>query len=295
MGEMRSPPPSVNVRYFEKLAKKDWLKNLQTAYFSQRVSLKHARTKSHFVRYFGSASRNTHVIEQIARTLLPSEVVDLAEAQLAKRIEASMVATDKATARAQTLLQAEAITALPEYLQRPLEVEAKCTSPKVTRYLELILKADRLLTYLEALRLAGAIGTNAYDHQVTVPFATWSPCPGAPSTSRSGCASALRRRPTPPRRRLSARRAPAQTRTEHRNRPRPPQKTRRAGPTPRKPSRLCRRRRSARRDPRTRPTSARRGVAARKRSGQGFTTGSCQTRSRRFGRERRQRWRHGAS
>ena len=168
MGEMRSPPPSVNVRYFEKLAKKDWLKNLQTAYFSQRVSLKHARTKSHFVRYFGSASRNTHVIEQIARTLLPSDVVDLAEAQLAKRIEASMIATDKATARAQTLLQAEAITALPEYLQRPLEVEAKCTSPKVTRYLELILKADRLLTYLEALRLAGAIGTNAYDHQVTV-------------------------------------------------------------------------------------------------------------------------------
>jgi hypothetical protein len=168
MGEMRPPPPSVNVRYFEKLAKKDWLKNLQTAYFAQRVALKHARAKSHFVRYFGSASRNTHVIEQVARMLLPSEVVDLAETQLTARIETSMTATDKATARAEALLQAEGITALPEYLQRPLEVEAKCTSPKVTRYLELILKADRLLTYLEALRLAGAIETNAYDHQVTV-------------------------------------------------------------------------------------------------------------------------------
>ncbi len=168
MGEMRAPPPSVNVRYFEKLAKKDWLKNLQTAYFAQRVALKHARAKSHFVRYFGSASRNTHVIEQVARMLLPSDVVDLAETQLTARIETSMTATDKATARAQALLQAEGITSLPEYLQRPLEVEAKCTSPKVTRYLELILKADRLLTYLEALRLAGAIETNAYDHQVTV-------------------------------------------------------------------------------------------------------------------------------
>jgi hypothetical protein len=35
-------------------------------------------------------------------------------------------------------------------------------------YLELILKADRLMTYLEALRLSGAIGTGAYDHQVAV-------------------------------------------------------------------------------------------------------------------------------
>ena len=98
MGEIRAPPPSVNVRYFEKLAKKDWLKNLQTAYFAQRVALKHARAKSHFVRYFGSASRNTHVIEQVARMLLPADVVDLAEAQLAARIETSLTATDKATA-----------------------------------------------------------------------------------------------------------------------------------------------------------------------------------------------------
>ena len=168
MGEMRSPPPSVNARYFERLAKKDWLKNLQTAYFTQRIALRHARAKSHFVRYFGSASRNTHVIEQVARMLLPSDVVDLAEAQLTARIETSMLATDKATGRVQALLRAEGITSLPEYLQSPLEVEAKCTSPKVTRYLELILKVDRLLTFFEALRLAGAIETSAYDHQVTV-------------------------------------------------------------------------------------------------------------------------------
>ncbi len=75
---------------------------------------------------------------------------------------------EKATDRTQSLLQAEGITALPEYLQAPLEVEAKCTSPKLVRYLELMLKADRLLTYLEALRLAGAIATNAYDRQVAV-------------------------------------------------------------------------------------------------------------------------------
>lgn len=168
MGEMRPPHESVNVRYFEKLARKDWLKNLQTAYFTHRVALKHARTKSHFVRYFGSASRNTHVIEQTARALLPSDVVDRAEAQLVTRIDAAMREIDKETARAQTLLQAEGITALPEYLQAPLELEAKCTSPKLTRYLELILKADRLLTYLEALRLAGVIGTNAYDRQVAI-------------------------------------------------------------------------------------------------------------------------------
>jgi hypothetical protein len=168
MGAKQSPPPPINARYVEKLAKKDWLKNLQTAYFAQRVVLRHARTKSHFVRYFGATSRNTHVIEQTARTLLPPEVVDEAEAQLVARIDEAMRAIDKATDRAQSLLQGEGITALPEYLQAPLEVEAKCTSPKIARYLELMLKADRLMTYLEALRLAVAIATNAYDHQIAV-------------------------------------------------------------------------------------------------------------------------------
>ena len=168
MGDLRSPPLPVNVGYLERLAKRDFLKNLQTAYLSQRIALRHARTKSHFVRYFGWTARNIHVIEQIARTLLPSEVVDLTETQLARRIETSMIAVDKATARVQALLHAEAITALPEYIQRPLEVEAKCTSPKVSRYVELILKSDRLMTYLEALRLSGAITTGTYDHQVAV-------------------------------------------------------------------------------------------------------------------------------
>jgi hypothetical protein len=168
MGAKQSPPPPINTRYVAKLAKKDWLKNLQTAYVVHRVVLRHARTKSHFVRYFGAASRNMHVIEQTARTLLPPEVVDEAEAQLVVRIDEAMRAIDKATDRAQSLLQGEGVTALPEYLQAPLEVEARCTSPKIARYLELMLKADRLMTYLEALRLAGAIATNAYNHQVAV-------------------------------------------------------------------------------------------------------------------------------
>ena len=94
--------------------------------------------------------------------------MDNAEAQLLDRIDAAMREIDKDTTRAQTLLDAEGVTALPEYVQAPLELEAKCTSPKMTRYLELLLKADRLLTQLEALRLAGVITTNAYDRQVAI-------------------------------------------------------------------------------------------------------------------------------
>lgn len=168
MDARQPPPPPINDRYVERLARKDWLKNLQTAYFAHRVVLRHARTKSHFVRYFGATSRHVHVIEQTARTLLDPAVVDEAEAQLVARIDSAMRLVERATERAQSLLQAEGITALPEYLQAPLEVEAKCTSPKLVRYLELMLKADRLLTYLEALRLAGAIATNAYDRQVAL-------------------------------------------------------------------------------------------------------------------------------
>jgi hypothetical protein len=168
MDAKQSLPPPINARYVERLARKDWLKNLQTAYVVHRVVLRHARTKSHFVRYFGAASRHTHVIEQTARTLLDAAIVDEAEAQLVARIDAAMRMVEKATGRAQSLLQSEGVTALPEYVQAPLEVEAKCTSAKLVRYLELMLKADRLLTYLEALRLAGVIPTNAYDRQVAL-------------------------------------------------------------------------------------------------------------------------------
>jgi hypothetical protein len=168
MGELRPPPDPVNRRYLTKLARKDWLRNLQTAYFVHRVALRHARAKSHFVRYFGVASRNVHFVEQTARALLDEAIVDAAEAELLARIDASMREIDRETARAHALLQAEGVTALPEYVQAPLEVEAKCTSPKLTRYLELIVKVDRLATLLEALRLAGTIGTNAYDRQVAV-------------------------------------------------------------------------------------------------------------------------------
>lgn len=168
MGEPRPPPDPVNLRYLERLARKDWLRNLQTAYFMHRVALHHARAKSHFVRYFGVASRNVHFIEQTARALLDESIVNAAEAELLARIDASMREIDRDTARAHALLQAEGVTALPEYVQAPLEVDAKCTSPKLTRYLELIVKVDRLATLLEALRLAGTLGTNAYDRQVAV-------------------------------------------------------------------------------------------------------------------------------
>lgn len=168
MGEMHPPHTSVNVRYVEKLAKKDWLRNLQTAYFEHRVALKHARIKSHYVRYFGMTSRNVHFVEHLARLLVPAEVVARGEGYILVRLDTSMRAIDKETVRVQGLLQAEGVTALPEYVQAPLELDARCTSPKMTRYLELMLKADRLFTMLEALRLAGAVSTNGYDYRCAV-------------------------------------------------------------------------------------------------------------------------------
>jgi hypothetical protein len=168
MGEMHPPHTSVNVRYIETLAKKDWLRNLQTAYFEHRVALKHARIKSHYVRYFGMTSRNVHFVEHIARLLVPAEVVAQGEGFILKRLDTSMREIDKETVRVQGLLQAEGVTALPEYIQAPLELDARCTSPKMTRYLELMLKADRLFTMLEALRLASAVSTDGYDYRCAV-------------------------------------------------------------------------------------------------------------------------------
>lgn len=168
MGAIEPPPASVNDRYFEKLARKDWLRNLQTAYFEQRVALKHARIKSHFVRYFDMTSKNVHFVEHLARQLVPAAFVTSAETFILDRIDISMTEIDKETERLQGELQAEGVTTLPAYVQAPLELDARCTSPKMTRYLELLLKADRLFTMLEALRLAGAITSDSYDHRCAV-------------------------------------------------------------------------------------------------------------------------------
>jgi hypothetical protein len=166
MDDSRRPPDPSNSRYIQNLAKRDWLSHMQTAYLKQRVSLRHARTKSHYVRYFGVTASNVHFVEQETRTLLGPEIVEKAEALLLERLAAAMKDIDHQTVRVNALLESEGVTALPEYVQAPLEVEAKCTSPKITRYLEAIVKADRLLTLLEALRLSGLVTTNDYDRQV---------------------------------------------------------------------------------------------------------------------------------
>jgi len=171
MGEMHPPPASVNDRYIERLTRKDWLRNLQTAYFEQRVALKHVRIKSHFVRYFDMTSKNIHFVEHLARQIVPAQFVASAEAFILQRLESSMGEIDKETVRIQGELQAEGVTTLPAYVQAPLELDARCTSPKITRYLELLLKADRLFTMLEALRLSGAITTEGYAHRCAVMIA----------------------------------------------------------------------------------------------------------------------------
>jgi len=170
MDDKRLPPDPSNGRYIRNLARRDWLSHMQTAYLKQRVSLRHARTKSHYVRYFGVTAANVHFVEQETRTLLGPEVVEKAEALLLERLAVAMKDIDHQTVRVNALLESEGVTALPEYVQAPLEVEAKCTSPKITRYLEAIVKADRLLTLLEALRLSGLVTTNDYDRQVGQPI-----------------------------------------------------------------------------------------------------------------------------
>jgi hypothetical protein len=165
MDAPRPPQGSVNDRYAERLARKDWLRNVQTAYFEQRVALRHARIKSHYVRYFDVTARHVHFIEHLARLAVSPTAAASAEALLAERLDRSMRTLDEETARAQALMEAEGIAATPAYLQAPLALTVRCTSPRMSRYLELVLKADRVFALLEALRLAGVIATEAYNYR----------------------------------------------------------------------------------------------------------------------------------
>jgi hypothetical protein len=161
----------VNEKYLQKLGRRDWFRNNQSAYIEVEVKFLNAKVKSHYVRYFNPTSTNIHLIEN-ACALLQSDVIkpehiEKFEADLRARMEAAASEIETNVAAGTTLAADNAVPLEVKFFQEPLKLTVKILSPLCYEYLDVLQKADRLIVILECLRIRGTIERKACEQQIS--------------------------------------------------------------------------------------------------------------------------------
>jgi hypothetical protein len=161
----------VNEKYLQKLGRRDWFRNNQSAYIEVEVKFLNAKVKSHYVRYFNPTSTNIHLIEN-ACALLQSDVIkpehiEKFEADLRARMEAVASEIETNVAAGTTLAADNAVPLEVKFFQEPLKLTVKILSPLCYEYLDVLQKADRLIVILECLRIRGTIERRACEQQIS--------------------------------------------------------------------------------------------------------------------------------
>ena len=161
----------VNEKYLQKLGRRDWFRNNQSAYIEVEVRFLNAKVKSHYVRYFNPTSTNIHLIEN-ACALLQSDVIkpehiEKFEADLRARMEAAASEIETNVAAGTTLAADNAVPLEVKFFQEPLKHTVKILSPLCYEYMDVLQKADRLIVILECLRIRGTIERRACEQQIS--------------------------------------------------------------------------------------------------------------------------------
>jgi dihydroneopterin aldolase len=149
--------PGINSKYYLRLSRRDWLASAEGARDIEPCAFFHPKIKSHFLRYYGPTAYNLHYMEVYARAnerLRQSpELIEHAEQHVAEVISAATKEVDQYTSAAEQILKDNGVGQSVRYGTGPLLVPAEIISPYCGTYLELIMKADRLLSLLEYQRL----------------------------------------------------------------------------------------------------------------------------------------------
>ncbi|MES2355219.1 MAG: hypothetical protein V4568_12625 [Pseudomonadota bacterium] len=156
--------PGINSKYYARLARRDWLASAEGARDIEPCAFFHPKIKSHFLRYYGPTAYNLHYMEVHARANVRlrefPELIEQAGQLVAEAIGAATKEIDQYTRAAEQILKDNGVSQSVRYGTGPLLVPAEIISPYCGTYLELIMKADRLMSLLEYQRLRRYI-TNA--------------------------------------------------------------------------------------------------------------------------------------
>jgi hypothetical protein len=151
----------ANSKYYEKMADNDGntLGRIEGARDIEHCELRHPKVKSHFVRYYGYTCSNLYCIEVHARAHVKGhyEVIDAAEQLIAETIGRATREVDERLGAARQVQHDNGVAHTVLYGVRPLAVPAEIVSPYCAQYLNIIMRADELLSLLEFQRLRGFI------------------------------------------------------------------------------------------------------------------------------------------
>ena len=153
---------AINQRILAKEAAGDY-RRVEQASVKQRTKFESPEAKRLYARYFHSLQLNAHFISEIARIRLETEQVEKVEQMMRSRLEHLTKEIDTAIDGAALLLEREGVTTTATYDAQALDMEVGVISSFGRRYLEALLKLDRLMPMLRTLEIYEVITPSEAD------------------------------------------------------------------------------------------------------------------------------------
>jgi hypothetical protein len=153
---------AINQRILAKENAGDY-RRVEQASVKQRTKFESPEAKRLYARYFHSLQLNAHFISEIARIRLEAEQVEKVEQMMRSRLEHLTREIDTAIDGAALLLEREGVTATATYDAQALDMEVGVISSFGRRYLEALLKLDRLMPMLRTLEIYEVITPSEAD------------------------------------------------------------------------------------------------------------------------------------
>jgi hypothetical protein len=153
---------AINQRILAKENAGDY-RRVEQASVKQRARFESPEAKRLYARYFHSLQLNAHFISEIARIRLEAEQVEKVEQLMRSRLERLAQEIDNAIDGAALLLEREGVTTTATYDAQALDMEVGVISSFGRRYLEALLKLDRLMPMLRTLEIYEVITTSEAD------------------------------------------------------------------------------------------------------------------------------------
>jgi hypothetical protein len=153
---------AINQRILAKENAGDY-RRVEQASVKQRTRFESPEAKRLYARYFHSLQLNAHFISEIARIRLEAEQVEKVEQLMRSRLERLAQEIDSAIDGAALLLEREGVTTTATYDAQALDMEVGVISSFGRRYLEALLKLDRLMPMLRTLEIYEVIATSEAD------------------------------------------------------------------------------------------------------------------------------------
>lgn len=153
---------AINQRILAKENAGDY-RRVEQASVKQRTRFESPEAKRLYARYFHSLQLNAHFISEIARIRLEADQVEKVEQMMRSRLERLAQEIDSAIDGAALLLEREGVTTTATYDAQALDMEVGVISSFGRRYLEALLKLDRLMPMLRTLEIYEVITTSEAD------------------------------------------------------------------------------------------------------------------------------------